>query len=409
MTTRQYGFISEPKESDFIFGGGNIPIEILQPDGDWMEYLPEKEFQAPYNFETYACVTFTILNCIETLIKKQYGITKNYSDRFLAIVSGTKSPGNSPQVVCDFLRKIGVVPQELWPYLPDMNTWDEWSAPIPQNLIDLAKEFNNEWDFRYEQVPSKPEAISEALKCSPLLISVTAWHLKDGMYYRPEGGGDNHATTMFSEREGAFRRVFDSYGSPHIKDVDWKATPEFVQRFWIKKKVLVEQQISLIKKILNLMFQLLPMLKVKEEIEKPNTIVPESLPQPEPITGPPWPVEKLTVYDWSTPEKARKSVRIICDEEKLTLEQKNTMCATVGAESGWNPKAIGKPNKDGTRDYGIVQINTRYWIGKGKQFPSTDYVLTHPAECVRWMAKLWKQGKRNYWWAYNNGSYKQYL
>ena len=94
MKQRQYGFISEPKGTDFIFGAGKIPEVVLQPNGDWTDFLTTKEFQAPYNFETYACVTFTILNCIEILIKRQYGIEKNYSDRFLAIVSGTKNPGN---------------------------------------------------------------------------------------------------------------------------------------------------------------------------------------------------------------------------------------------------------------------------------------------------------------------------
>jgi len=148
---KHYGFINEPKDTDFIFGAGKIPEISLQPDGNWTEFLPTREFQAPYNFETYACVTFTILNCIEILIKRQYGIEKNYSDRFLAIVSGTKNPGNSPQTVCEFLRKIGLVPEELWPYDSSINTWEKWSIPIPPKLYELAREFNAEWDFRYEQ------------------------------------------------------------------------------------------------------------------------------------------------------------------------------------------------------------------------------------------------------------------
>lgn len=112
---------------------------------------------------------------------------------------------------------------------------------------------------------------------------------------------------------------------------------------------------------------------------------------------------------WDTPQNARHSVRVICDEEGLTWEQKNTLCATVGAESGWRPGAIGKPNVDGTRDYGIAQINSYWWIGEGKQFPSTEYVLENPAACIRWMCKQWKLGHRNWWVAYKNGSYKRYL
>lgn len=112
---------------------------------------------------------------------------------------------------------------------------------------------------------------------------------------------------------------------------------------------------------------------------------------------------------WNNKENSRHSVRVICDEEGLAVQDKNDLCATIGAESEWNPKAVGKKNFDGTRDYGIVQVNTRYWIGEGKLFPSTDYVLNHPAECVRWMCKEWKKGNKNWWYGWSNGSYKKYL
>lgn len=119
--------------------------------------------------------------------------------------------------------------------------------------------------------------------------------------------------------------------------------------------------------------------------------------------------ELMKKYDWSTQEKARHSVRLICDEEGLSVKDKNDLCATVGGESGWRPEAIGKVNFDGTRDYGIVQINEKYWIGKDKLFPSTDYVLNNPEVCVRWMCKQWKAGNKNWWYAYKNGSYKKFL
>src|SRR3990167_3179934 len=244
LKKRSYGFINEPKDTDFIFGAGKIPEEVLVADGNWEPFLPVREFQAPYQFETYACVTFTLLTCLEAQIKRRYGVEENFSDRFLAIVSGTKSPGNSPQAVCEFLRKIGVVSQDLWPYDSSINSWEKWSEKIPPKLYELAREFNEKWDFRYEQVPSNPEAISKALTMSMLMVSVPAWNRRGDKYYRPKGMRDNHATSLFQERIGEFRRVFDSYDSPHIKDVEWEAMPEFVQRYWIKKKEEVEKQKS---------------------------------------------------------------------------------------------------------------------------------------------------------------------
>lgn len=129
-----------------------------------------------------------------------------------------------------------------------------------------------------------------------------------------------------------------------------------------------------------------------------------------PETPPTRPVEEPSPkYLWDTPTNARHSVRVICDEEGLDIEQKNTMCATIGAESGWTTTAIGKPNSNGTRDWGIVQLNDGLWIGQGKPFLTTDYVLTHPEECVRWMSKQWKLGHRNWWIAYKNKSYLKYM
>lgn len=234
---RNYGLIlDQPKPEDYVLGASPLALEILQEDKDWTPFLPDKEFQNLNGIEPYACVTFTLLNCIEILIKRQYGEERNYSDRFLAAVSGTKEGGNSPHTVCEFLRKVGVVPQDIWPFDGEVNSFDEFYKPIPPKLYELAKDFNREWSFKHEFVSSNHKEISKALKSSPLLISVAAWFERRGKYYRPEGGIDNHATTMFYEREGEFRRVFDTYDSPHIKDVEWASIPMTVKRFVIKKK-----------------------------------------------------------------------------------------------------------------------------------------------------------------------------
>lgn len=71
-------------------------------------------------------------------------------------------------------------------------------------------------------------------------------------------------------------------------------------------------------------------------------------------------------YDWSTPLAARHSVRVICDEEGLTVEEKNTLCATIGGESGWRTQAINHNRVDGkvvSTDFGICQWND-YYHGK---------------------------------------------
>ncbi len=236
MQIKNYGLkLDIPDSRDYIFGA-TLPFTEVQSDGNWEAYLPEREFQNLFGVDPQACVSYTVLNCVETLIKKKYGIEKNFSERFLASISGTKEGGNSPRTVCNYLRKCGVVPQEVWPFDSSVDTFEKYYEDIPQDIKNLALEFVNEWDFKYEIVPSTPQMITMALKCSPLLISVSAWFEKDGKFYRPEGMTDNHATTMFYEREGEFRRVFDSYDKPCIKDVEWNAIPMQVVRFSIEKR-----------------------------------------------------------------------------------------------------------------------------------------------------------------------------
>lgn len=277
---KKYGFkLDKRKPEDYIFGGGNVPMEKLVEDGNWQDFLPVKEFQNLNNVEPYACVPFTVLNCVETLIKKKYGEERNYSDRFLAYVTDTKNGGSSPHECAEFLRKLGVPTQDEWPFDEAINTSEKFFAKPEPKIYELAREFNEEWSFKHEYVENKPEAISEALKCSPLLISVTAWFSRNGLYYKPNGRRDNHATTMFYERAGEFRRVFDSYDSPHIKDYEWSATPEVIKRFWIEKKAVYETKLNLMERIIVALGQLIGLIKAEKPIVAPSPV----LPQPEPI------------------------------------------------------------------------------------------------------------------------------
>lgn len=127
----------------------------------------------------------------------------------------------------------------------------------------------------------------------------------------------------------------------------------------------------------------------------------------EPI--PTTPMEKPT-YIWSPPDLARHSVRVICDEEGLTVEQKNTMCATIGGESGWDITATNKnisptTGKVTSVDYGLCQWNNVY---HGKEI-SPDEALNNPEKAARLMCAYWKRGQRDLWVAYKNGRYKQFL
>lgn len=121
-------------------------------------------------------------------------------------------------------------------------------------------------------------------------------------------------------------------------------------------------------------------------------------------------------YLWNNTKNSENSVRAICMEENLDIENTNILVACLKVESKLNPKCVSKRNKNGTRDWGICQYNdgvnkrgVPYWIGNGAKFPSTRFVLDNPAKCVRLMAQLFKQGRQSLWSSFNNGSYKQFL
>jgi len=120
-------------------------------------------------------------------------------------------------------------------------------------------------------------------------------------------------------------------------------------------------------------------------------------------------IQEVSKYLWDTKENIKHSVRVICDEEGLDLEQKNTMCATIQAESGFNLKAknLNKNSKGvvTSTDWGLCQWNDKYHSSE----ITPDESVNNPEKAVRLMCAYWKRGQRDLWIAYKNGSYKKYL
>lgn len=142
---------------------------------------------------------------------------------------------------------------------------------------------------------------------------------------------------------------------------------------------------------------------------------------PEPIdnqlTTPTEPIVKYP-YLWDTKENVRHSIRLICDEEGLTVAQKNDLSATLKCETGYKPLLVHDNVVNGvveTKDYGLCAVNDWWHIANsypnnpGKDFPSTQYVLDNPEVVMRWMCKQWKNGNAKAWVCYSRGLYKQYL
>lgn len=72
---KNYGLHIDPvgDPNAYTLGGlTELPKEILQPDGQWDDYLPEVELQFEEQFDTYNCTAFGTTSIIEMLIRKLY-------------------------------------------------------------------------------------------------------------------------------------------------------------------------------------------------------------------------------------------------------------------------------------------------------------------------------------------------
>mgnify|MGYP001602480075 CR=1 FL=1 len=386
------------KETDYIFGSGQLLGEIIQFDGQWI--TPEEELQIKKT-ETSNCTAFATTSIFEILFKRQFNLTKNYSDRLLGIFAGTYPPGNSPSLVVETARKKGLAPEELLPFSDQIERAEQYYSYEGGNQYlceQTARQFSKEWMIGYDWVANgrsqtTPESIMEALKYSPLGVAVFAWAEQDGKYIRTIEN-DIHYTIIVGYKKNDYWLIFDSY-APFLKKLDWNFGFKYVMRYSLKKNTVVEQ-ISLIERILSLMRQLVSYLiqeKKQDEIKVIKSLS-DVIPPP------------------ANKETMRGMVERICEEEGIPQETK-IICAVIQVESGFDPRAKNEnKNSQGrvvSTDWGIAQINDYYWIGSNKTFPSVEYVLENPEKCVRWMVKQWKLGHQNWWIAYKNGSYKKYL
>jgi len=212
----------------WLCGGSTGIIDDITVN-DWTPYLPENERQSRYNLDSMGCVSFSACNTLETLFnyyyindllsvedrvwlkEKGYIVNGkiNFSDRFIAKMSGTTENGNYFYIVGDTIRKSGLVPESSWGWNEPFN-WDQYYSEVSEEVVDLGLQFAERFKINYEFV-SKNDLISEALTHSPLQVGVYAWANENGEYVFPEGKSANHGVENFKVWD-----IFDTY-DPFIK------------------------------------------------------------------------------------------------------------------------------------------------------------------------------------------------
>ena len=261
------------KESDRTFGVslGNI----INESGDWRNYLPEEESQVQNGVESSACYIESQQRAIATIQEEEFDVpNSNYSARFNALLSNGEENGGDPIRGAKSLKYDGLIPDETMSF-KDVRSWTEyhsWKGVDEKLCRQKGKEFLDRWDINFKIVSEREEpletkylSLKEALKRSPVPVSVCAWFERNGEYYKPIGKRDNHLTLAVYVDDKDRIHVWDSY-SPYTKILEAKTNFEFAMALVVKKKPY-EQQLSIISQILALIGKLIPQI-----VKSPSTV-----------------------------------------------------------------------------------------------------------------------------------------
>jgi hypothetical protein len=207
------------------------------------------------------CTVYGTLNCLETLFKRLYGKEINKSERYIGIMAKTSPGGNSPHKVIEEIRsEAGLIDECLLPFDDTINIWEEYYSPDPmtEKYKKEGKKFLDNFEIRHEWVfqegeKNKKNKLKDALKCSPLGVSVLGWEEgEDGLFTKEKGELDNHWVELYGYEEGKFWKVFDHYDDTY-KKLTWDYDFGMAKRYYLKELELKKNWlIELLEKIKNL-------------------------------------------------------------------------------------------------------------------------------------------------------------
>lgn len=247
---------------EYFFGQSKLPKIVLQKDGrGWGHYLPQDVIQNANGFEPSSCTSYGTINAIETLFRRM-GVEVSYSERALAISAYTLIPGyNDPHTVAETIRKVGLMDETLLPW-EEAKTLEEYYSPKPltKTLVENGKiwlktyVFQHEWVFKTDDpIEIKRTKIKEALRYSPLGVSVFAWVKNlDGLYVKAPGVRDNHWCVLYDFDENNNWYIFDTYDYTHkilSKDYNFETAKAYYIGYNNTPKISIW---SIIRKIFNI-------------------------------------------------------------------------------------------------------------------------------------------------------------
>ena len=270
----RYGLTEELEEfGAYILGKSTTPFIPYVESGDWEKFLPELEKQRTKDYtETSACTAFASLNQAETFIRGVYGYEPNYSERFIYLLAGiTPQKGVDPQVTHETVRKNGLIDERLLPMTRTIAEYIDRSV-LTGSLLAKGLYWLQEHDYQHEWVwttGNRPtnyiEILREALKTSPIAVSVSAWNKVDGVYVSDQGSVNNHYCLLYKIDDEGYPWIFDSYDNSK-KKLAKDHNIRRAKRIWInvRTRKASKTHVTLLTKILNMLLNRKTLLGVAE-------------------------------------------------------------------------------------------------------------------------------------------------
>jgi hypothetical protein len=173
-------------------------IEEVNESGDWRTMLPLYEPQN-LGMETFACVSESLTNCLETQLKwldiRDGSSEFNFSGRYLAKESGTTKDGNGLWAVAESFRTGFACREAVWPHLQGM-TWEQFYAEPSAEAKADAADIKGRFDYSWRWVGTDDASLREAMKYGPVQVC-----------------NQYHAFTVFHITQNGWKDTFDTYGA----------------------------------------------------------------------------------------------------------------------------------------------------------------------------------------------------
>lgn len=271
-------------ERDYVFGANSPKCIALIPQRDRAEYLPVGEVQKGVD-DFMDCATRGPHNIIETkftwLVKNEviskekiqwlkdnkYADSKGnvtFSDRFIAMKSGTTKRGNGLKAPADAMHRYGLIPKVMLPAKKTM-TWEQYHnlGDITPEMEKLGQNFLARFSITYEKVYIQD--FDKIIDEDMIDVALYAWPNPINGEYPKTDKDENHVVVYYSTpRHLIFDNYLDTDGD-YIK----KLAPNYNLYMYGLRLVIAEntdieaQKISIMLKIIEAMKQLIQLLSKK--------------------------------------------------------------------------------------------------------------------------------------------------